>query len=230
MKDKVNIICLFWVGDYRGRAFTETDIYRLRETVDKWIDRPYDFYCLTNRPDADLPAIKILFKHTWPGWWAKVELFRPDLPCGKTLYLDTDTHIVRSLQPILDFPCKDLVMFPSKENKKIWGVLHSDGWVHRYQASTMLFQPGALVWLYYKFKENAENYMGLYRGEQDMYGKLIPNQPTFPREWLLKTEALKTGLPEETIIVTGQGPTYDFRDPWFAPNLNKIAREKEVCM
>lgn len=225
MKEHVNIICLFWVGDYRGRDFKEDDIARLRATVDYHIDRPYTFHCLTNRPDANIPAVKIPFKNEWPGWWAKVELFRPDLPCGKTLYLDTDTHIVRSLQPILDFPCTDLVMFPSKEPKEFWSRPPVDGWVHRYQAATMLFIPGTLTWLYYKFKENAVEYMKRYRGEQDMYGELIPNQPTFPREWMLKTEALRRhpNLPSSTIIVTGQGPDYDFRDPKFAPWLKRKA-------
>jgi len=233
MKEKVNIICLFWVGNYRKRDFKESDIDRLHATVDKYIDRPYDFYCLTNQPDAKIDAIKIPFNNGWPGWWAKVELFRPDLPSGLTLYLDTDTHVVKSLQPILDFPCNDLVMFDSGEPREKWcKPVNKKGWVYRYQAATMLFVSGALSWVYYKFRENADEYMNVYRGEQDMYGVWIPDQPTFPRNWMIKTESLRTQkLPESAIIVTGQGPHYDFRNPSFAPWLDDLARKKEdVCM
>lgn len=220
MKDKVNIICLYWVGDYRNRDFTEKDIENLRATVDKHIDRPYEFYCLTNKPDADLPAIKIPFKNDWPGWWAKVELFRPDLPCGRTLYLDTDTYIVNSLQPILDYE-GDLVMFPTRRHKSTWGKLCKGGWVYRYQAATMLFTPGQLAWLYYKFKDGAEELMKMYRGEQDMYGMWIPNQPTFPKEWMVKMDTImrrkieyqESQLPKETIIVTGQPNPLPWRNP-----------------
>jgi len=229
--DKVNIICLFWVGDYRGRDFKEKDIYNLRKTVDKHINRPYEFYCLTNRPDADIPAIKIPFRNNWPGWWAKVELFRPDLPCGRTLYLDTDTYIVNSLKPILDYQ-GDLVMFDSNRSKSMWSRPPMNGWVYRYQAATMLFTPGALSWVYFKFKENPEKYMKMYRGEQDMYGVWIPNQPTFPRKWMMKMDSVRRirKFPKETIIVTGQTKNFSWRKPGFNPRLPQYARGEVRCM
>ena len=231
MKSGVNIICLYWVGDYRGRDYKPQDIVNLRATVDKWIDRPYKFYCLTNRPDADIPAIKIPFRNNWPGWWAKVELFRPDLPKGRTLYLDTDTYIVNNLQPILDYD-GNLVMFDSREPKKRWSRAPVQGWVYRYQAATMLFNPGALSWVYFKFKNDPEAYMNTYRGEQDMYGIWIPNQPTFPQEWMLKLDAVKVHkkIRRDTIIVTGQPKGTEWRDPHkYAPWLIKKARGIEVC-
>lgn len=39
-------------------------------------------------------------RHEWRGWWAKMELFRPDLP-GDFLYLDLDTMVVGDLSPLL---------------------------------------------------------------------------------------------------------------------------------
>ena len=69
--------------------------------------------------EANLPGIKIELKHAddWPGWWAKMELYRPRiLPRLRTLYMDLDSHVIRSLQPILDYE-GDLVMFNTKDKK-----------------------------------------------------------------------------------------------------------------
>ena len=63
MKDNVNILCLYWVGDFRGRDFTENDVVRLRKSIERHIDRPFTFYCLTNDVNAVIPAEKIPLKY-----------------------------------------------------------------------------------------------------------------------------------------------------------------------
>nr|WP_145924153.1 hypothetical protein [Halomonas elongata] len=40
--------------------------------------------------------------HGWPGWWSKLELFRPH--GGDLLYLDLDTVVRGDLQPLIDAP------------------------------------------------------------------------------------------------------------------------------
>ena len=107
MKAKVNIVCLYWVGDFRGRDFQPQDVSRLFASVVKHIDRPFEFFVLTNDMEAELPGIKIKLKHPddWEGWWAKMELYRPGiLPKRRTLYMDLDSHVIRDLGPILDTP------------------------------------------------------------------------------------------------------------------------------
>lgn len=43
---------------------------------------------------SDVPcANRIPMKYNYPGWWAKMELFRPDFR-GNFLYLDLDSHIL----------------------------------------------------------------------------------------------------------------------------------------
>lgn len=230
MKDVVNIICLYWVGEFRGRDFTPDDVVRLRQSVERYIDRPFKFYALTNDVNAVIPAEKIILKHDWPGWWAKMELHRPDLPKGRTLYLDLDSHIINSLGPILDYP-GDLVMFDTKANKykRETSKRSTDGkiFIHKYQAATMLFDPGSMVGMYDKFKMNAEKYMKLYRSDQDVMGEWIPDQPTFPKEWMIKLGSFKRQvkkLSEDIIIVTGQPKGESFRNPKFAPWLAELAR------
>jgi hypothetical protein len=47
------------------------------------------FVCLS---DVPVPCERVALESGWPGWWAKVELFRHF--GGRTLYLDLDTVIV----------------------------------------------------------------------------------------------------------------------------------------
>jgi hypothetical protein len=218
----MNIICLYWVGDFRGRDFNPEDVWRLNQTVAKHIDRDYNFYVLTNDMEADLPGTKIELLYNWPGWWSKMELFRPDLPKGRTLYMDLDSHIVSDMQPLLDYE-GDLVMFNTRMRKI---MERKDPTICcKYQASTMLFTPGVYSWVLDKFNEHPDKYMREFRGEQDMYGRWMPNLKTFPDEWLVKLETLKgRELSKDAIIVTGQSPQFSFRNPSFAPWLENKAR------
>ncbi len=53
-----------------------------------------DFACLSDVPIDGVATIPL--RWGWPGWWAKMELFRPDLR-GDFLFLDLDMSIVGSL-------------------------------------------------------------------------------------------------------------------------------------
>ncbi|TIR02607.1 MAG: hypothetical protein E5X37_33940 [Mesorhizobium sp.] len=47
--------------------------------------------------DVDVQGVEVIpLRYGWPGWWAKMELFRPELP-GDWLFFDLDTSIVGSL-------------------------------------------------------------------------------------------------------------------------------------
>ncbi|KKL89028.1 hypothetical protein LCGC14_1918760, partial [marine sediment metagenome] len=40
----------------------------------------------------------IKLKHNWPGWWSKIELFRPDLSSDNTtIYFDLDVLILKDI-------------------------------------------------------------------------------------------------------------------------------------
>ena len=205
----MNIICLYWIGEFRGRNFTVDDVKYLYDLVENNIDRPFDFYCLTNTLEH-LPnhITKILLRHNWPGWWSKIELHRPDLPKGRTLYMDLDTYIVGSLEPLFTHT-GDLVMFNTKSKEQ------GNGLISRYQAATMLFDSGCEVMnkVWNKFVDQPSRWMNNYRSDQDVMGDWIPNQPTFPNRWMMKLSkcnVLKT-VPQECIIITGQPTSFDFR-------------------
>lgn len=51
--------------------------------------------------DVDVPGVeRIPLKYQWPGWWAKLELVRPDIE-GDLLFFDLDTVITGDLTDIL---------------------------------------------------------------------------------------------------------------------------------
>jgi len=224
----VNIICLYWVGEFRGRDFSEDDVWRLFENVSYHTDRPFSFYTLTNDMKASLPGGKIELRYAWPGWWSKMELHRPDLPEGRTLYLDLDSHVIRNLQPILDTE-GDLVMFPTDVVGK--KQLTNDGWlIPRYQAATMLFDPGVMSWIWDTFVKCPEAHMSRFRSDQDVMAEWIPDQSTFPIRWMRKLKKCsKTDPPpEDVIIVTGQPGNGDFRRPELYTWLELMTSGKEA--
>lgn len=74
----------------------------------------YDSVCFTDLPS--IPGVQTipLSDQTWPGWWAKMELFNPSNELGgeDLFYIDLDTIIVGDLGPVLHAmrKARDLVM------------------------------------------------------------------------------------------------------------------------
>lgn len=76
--------------------FTPDYVVRLYENVREHWTGELDFCCLTDTP-IQHPAIReIPLRYDWPGYWSKMELFRPDLR-GTLFYFDLDTMITGSL-------------------------------------------------------------------------------------------------------------------------------------
>jgi hypothetical protein len=51
-----------------------------------------DVFCITDAPELPDGVEAIPLEYDWPGWWSKLELFRPDI-CGDFLYMDLDTVV-----------------------------------------------------------------------------------------------------------------------------------------
>ena len=64
-----------------------------------------EVYCLTDKPTPAYEAINVTaikLQYDWPGWWAKMNLFSPELEHLRPfLYVDLDTAIVGDLKNIL---------------------------------------------------------------------------------------------------------------------------------
>lgn len=78
-------------GDYKAEH-----VLRLQAQVRKHLPDA-DFRCLC---DIDVGGVKTIpLAYDWPGWWAKMELFRPEIS-GDILFMDLDTSIVGDLTDI----------------------------------------------------------------------------------------------------------------------------------
>lgn len=87
--DKKTVACVL----RSGGDYTAEHVKLLRRGVRAMSDAA--FVCLT---DADIKGVRTIPLVTdWPGWLAKLELFRPGLFNGPVLYLDLDTTIAGPL-------------------------------------------------------------------------------------------------------------------------------------
>lgn len=84
-----------------GGRYDAVWVLKLMNGVQRHLLLPHRFVCLS---DVPVPCERIPLETDWPGWWSKIELFRPGLLTGPTLYLDLDSLVVGSLDAIAAHP------------------------------------------------------------------------------------------------------------------------------
>lgn len=77
-----------------GGIYDASWVVKLQAGVAAHLRVAHRFACLS---DVDVPCERIALQYDWPGWWAKIELFR--LP-GPVLFFDLDTCVVGDLADI----------------------------------------------------------------------------------------------------------------------------------
>ena len=78
------VACVLNVGEFRGRTYSPEWVRKLKRMVER-TTKGVRFVCLSNVPVEGVETIPL--RDNLPGWWAKIELFRPGLFTGRTLYL-----------------------------------------------------------------------------------------------------------------------------------------------
>lgn len=90
-----------------GGGFSDEYVYRLRDTVKRNCRVDHRFVCLTNQKLKNVETRPLL--KNWPGYWAKLELFRSGLFEGRVFYLDLDTVLLNDCTDIMsaeyEFAC-----------------------------------------------------------------------------------------------------------------------------
>lgn len=74
-----------------GGDYTLEHVYAIKRMLNRHLPE-HTFMCLTDTPGSPWFWFRPL-EHGYPGWWAKLELCRPDIE-GPLLYLDLDTVVV----------------------------------------------------------------------------------------------------------------------------------------
>jgi hypothetical protein len=103
----INIACVFKQQDNpRGEDYNVEWINKLYRGVKRNLSTPFNFVCLSN---VDTPYDTIPLVTESDIYWNKIELFRPGLFDGPTLYLDLDVVICKSLDAVNSLPNKFLM-------------------------------------------------------------------------------------------------------------------------
>lgn len=129
-----------------GGEYVADSVARLQRAVSRHLSVPHTFKCLS---DVDVPCERIPLEHGWPGWWSKIELFRPGVVTGPTLYLDLDTVLVGSIDRLASFE-HDFAIMRNLNSSWMPG------------SAVMWFKEKAPAKVYELFKENPEHYIGQY--------------------------------------------------------------------
>lgn len=154
-----------------GGIYTPRHVARLRDQVAANMTQPYRFVCLS---DIDVPCERIPLTQEWPGWWSKIELFKPGRFTGRVLYLDLDVTVVGSLDELADYPA-DFVAIKDYVDPT-------------FNSSVMAWVAGGADDIFLKFTPiQQQHQMGRHSGDQAWIYAFAPRKPNaahyFPRNW-----------------------------------------------
>ncbi len=154
----------------------------------------WTLWCLT---DLSVGRAGIPLEHGWPGWWSKVEIFRPGLFEGLVLYLDLDTLVVDDLAPLAEYSGR-LAMLSDFYQPKIVA------------SGVMLFRPGAHTEAVYSaFQADPLRIMAAHRRSDFWYAKQLdaPDrlQELYPDQLVSLKAHARLRAPDGARLVCGHG-------------------------
>jgi hypothetical protein len=153
-----------------GGRYTAEWVHRLKRGIERHASEPHRFVCLS---DIDVRGVEVLpLREGWQGWWSKIELFRPGLLTGPTLYLDLDVVVVGDVAPLLS-ACSSFTM------------VHERGKTDYFNSSAMAWS-GDMGWVHEAFKADAARHMERFRrhpriGDQAFISDLLVGEGRAPR-------------------------------------------------
>lgn len=132
----INVVCVLRKGGVVG--YDASWVEKLQNMVARNLTLPYKFICLS---DCDVPCKRIPLETAGDGFWAKMQLFKPDMFSGPVLYIDLDTVICQNID--------EIITKVSQEQFVMW--VESDKQIH---SSAMMWWQGdhSNLWDLYKSK------------------------------------------------------------------------------
>ena len=212
----MDVICVL----KSGGGYDAEWVRKLRDGVARNLTQTHRFRCLS---DVDVPCERIALQHDWPGWWSKIELFRPGVIEGPTLYLDLDTVITGPLDEIakIAYPFAALRNFhqPDYIGSGVMWFRDADAVPHRVYEKFMK-QPDAYMAHHERVK------VGSHLGDQafiwDTLGGDIPFLTDEFKGVYSYKYSCKSFLPEDARIVAFHGAPrlHEVKAPWIERHWN----------
>lgn len=188
-------------GKPRNVRYTADHVRRLQRQAKKHAPNS-EFLCLSNTRIDGVQTIPL--QQHWPGWWAKMELFRLNFPL---LYLDLDVAITGPLQPLLEAPHTFTACSPL-----------SEGNVAELNSSVMAWDRTPRF-LFDAFMERPNRYMAEFQGDQDFIAERMHDWQTwdehFPNAVVAYKQLEGDPGPETRIVVfNGKPKPEEVEHPW----------------
>lgn len=148
----INVVCVLRQGGKVG--YDASWVRKLKDAVSRNLTLPHKFVCLS---DCDVPCERIPLDTTGDGFWAKMQLFKPNIFSGPVFYIDLDTVICQNID--------DIILKVSNEKFVMW--YESDKGVH---SSAMMWWNGDCSHLWDLYLSKSLDYWKTLYGAMPLYG------------------------------------------------------------
>jgi len=201
------VVCVLKSGGY----FTEEYVTRLHNMVERNISLPYRFICLTDKKGLQYTET-VELTNGLPGWWSKIELFKPgQFGTPTVVYFDLDTLVLGNIDDLLRLKGGFYALRPWNKSNQNRGQCGS---------GIMAWENGKYDFLFEKFEKSK---IQAYRGDQvylsaclsDHKKQFIPLQDHIPGIFSYKRECRRK-LPNGARIVCfhGRPRVHEVEDSW----------------
>jgi len=140
----INIVCVL----KESNLYSKEWVYKLQRSVDKHLQIPHRFVCLSNVP---LDCEYRLLDEDVEGWWNKIQLFKPNFFTEETIYFDLDVVISKPLDELINnLRSQNKNFMMAKEPPDI-------------SNSSVMYWRGDYSMLYHLYNSNANHYHKIYK-------------------------------------------------------------------
>lgn len=187
--DKPRIMCVLRSGGIY-------DDMRYLQKLTEGIQQHFDGATLWCLSDVDVPN-RIPLQYDWPGWWAKLELCRPDLE-GGILFFDLDTVICGSGEDIAKVRRFTVLQHFYRQRDR-----------NRVGSGMMYLPPEVRGQLWRRFIQNPAAHMSTCAGDQNFIEQTVfahdKWQDVLPGQVLSYKVHCHKGLPPDARVVCYHG-------------------------
>lgn len=208
--DKTTFVCVY----RSGGDFTADYVNRLYRDIAGNVTEPFQLVCLTDMPVLFRSSAvdAVLLKHGWPGWWSKIELFRPELKLKNAIYFDLDTIVLKNIDLLCHIRHGWETIVPLKGFNE--GYKPDDG-RRAFASGVMIGNFAACHDVYNKFATAPINHMispakPWQHGDQGFIASVITHdlrlQDFLPEGYIIgKKTVQRCGIPEGAKIIAWSG-------------------------
>ena len=172
---QINVLCVRF-----GNKYGQEYVIKLRNMVERHLNVPYKFWCLTDDP-APIEGVTSIIRPNQgyqKGWWHKVHMFESSMPIsGRILYMDLDVVIHNNIDKLATMWTEDFVGIRDFNRKFHPGYKYLN-------SSVMAWNAGSQNYIFDNFKQNPEYAMRM-QGDQDWtWAQAKKHMKFWPDKWI----------------------------------------------